>query len=577
MPPNFRPGELEQLAALLPLLRSGALQNFLKQMEVPAVSPAPPKNADAAMKEVQLATTAAGVRVGDGWTVQKTKKNKEAAKATKETAAGEGGVSDVLLPEGWSVPVLLSDGLLSSCTGVVLTSTSIAKQLSADMTGSKPLAVLSPGQVGIMGSWIHCLVMDIHGKTQCRRRWLTQLGPRDVLVEYCCAAPKREVPPDFTRVVVVARLGVTPPEVWKSIVEQPRPAIAKWLQSRAGISDFDCGRPTCLDGVFKIVCQVRATERLKCLSTSGADGVFVNPFLVGDSDRAEFKVVPVGRELAWEAARRLAEFHEDVAGVVLLKHGFGLRVLPSNFQLIVQLIHKDEADKFLGETYAVTGLPVSMGSEGLRAFLSPWQAAPVRSFRNGFVKTWIVRAGTPPVDRILQHEFGIAVIKDDEPRRARPPPSKAVWSSPSRTDTSFHPKAQVWPKCWADVVTNAPTMAPTAASQEVVRSGGGAAVLGGATPPASQGLGSSPGPSQASTAPASDLAALVLAAVTTAVVAAMQPIREELSTLKNSNTVLFREFRELRSGLGRMDMDESDGELEVGEDGAASTASKRRR
>ena len=99
-----------------------------------------------------------------------------------------------------------------------------------------------------------------------------------------------------------------------------------------------------------------------------------------------------------------------------------------------------------------------MGKESLQDFVSGWQVTPLYSFRHGFRRTWIVRAGTDPTDTIIQHDFGVALIK--EAIAKRPVVSTERFQAPLRTTSTFvREQASNYPKSWASVASGAANQA----------------------------------------------------------------------------------------------------------------------
>ena len=99
--------------------------------------------------------------------------------------------------------------------------------------------------------------------------------------------------------------------------------------------------------------------------------------------------------------------------------------------------------KFLGELWDVSGLPLSWGPEAVTDFLAGWKVSPVRTFRQGYRRTW--------VSAKLQHEFGLAVTKRSTAQKARTSPEIQKWM-PASEQRKTERKA-VFPQTWAAVVT----------------------------------------------------------------------------------------------------------------------------
>ena len=97
-------------------------------------------------------------------------------------------------------------------------------------------------------------------------------------------------------------------------------------------------------------------------------------------------------------------------------------------------------------------MPLAMGKESLLDFLSGWHVTPIHTFRHGFRRTWIVRATTDPIETIIQHDFGIAVVKEAvaKPRVV----ATERFQAPVRTASTFMRKtASNYPKSWVGVVS----------------------------------------------------------------------------------------------------------------------------
>ena len=92
-------------------------------------------------------------------------------------------------------------------------------------------------------------------------------------------------------------------------------------------------------------------------------------------------------------------------GVVSLRVGLGVRVLSENYQAVVQQIHKENAARFLGERFKVSGVPLGWGKTALACFLKEhgWDASPLDGpERKGFRRTWLVKAAAPPAEEVLE-------------------------------------------------------------------------------------------------------------------------------------------------------------------------------
>ena len=60
-----------------------------------------------------------------------------------------------------------------------------------------------------------------------------------------------------------------------------------------------------------------------------------------------------------------------------------------------------------------------MGPDAVTDFLAGWKVSPVKTFREGYRRIWVVRAMEQPISTKLQHEIGLAVIKRTVIAKAR--------------------------------------------------------------------------------------------------------------------------------------------------------------
>ena len=100
--------------------------------------------------------------------------------------------------------------------------------------------------------------------------------------------------------------------------------------------------------------------------------------------------------------------------------GGGIRLKAWDFKGILSLLQPEEREQFLGTTWVVFGLPVAIGKDSLQEFLGQSNIHTLHTFRHGFRRTWIVRAQEQPIERIVYHDFGLAVIKEAASRRVHP-------------------------------------------------------------------------------------------------------------------------------------------------------------
>ena len=62
-----------------------------------------------------------------------------------------------------------------------------------------------------------------------------------------------------------------------------------------------------------------------------------------------------------------------------------------------------------------------MGKQSLQQFLGEWKVYPLHTFRKGFQRTWIVRAVSDPLEKVVARDYGLAVIQEAVPRPTNRP------------------------------------------------------------------------------------------------------------------------------------------------------------
>ena len=114
-----------------------------------------------------------------------------------------------------------------------------------------------------------------------------------------------------------------------------------------------------------------------------------------------------------------------------------------NYEAVMMRLRPDDAQQFLRDRWEISGLPVTTGAEAVKAFVQGWDVHPLFSFRQGWRRTWVVRAAIAPQQRVVEHQSGFAVLQEYHPRRAAPSVQKERWSPPKRTSavhtTDFPP------------------------------------------------------------------------------------------------------------------------------------------
>ena len=367
-----------------------------------------------------------------------------------------------------------------------------------------------------------------------------------------CKAPKKQAPSDSAQIVLSMGKQHVSQAAWNSAVSQPRAAMKQWLEAQASVEMLDARPPYISDGKLQTVCWVPKKSRDACLKVSGQDGVFVNPFLAEDADRQEFKAVPLEPEVSLSAALRQAQFNPQAVGVVCMKKGFGLRVLAAKHEELLRHVHQDAAGKFLGGKYEVTGLPLSVGAEGVKEFLAPWSVHPVTTFRRQLTRTWVVRAEKAPTERILQHDYGIAVIQDVVFKQAAAKP-RMVWN-PTKAEM---PQSRTKPATtWAARLQGAESsrsrerVVPAATAREVQPAAAPAAVA--VEPPRTAAYGP-----PCSGSSSQDMAAIVREAVKQA----MDPLQKKVESLQQEMAAM-----KVEAIFGK-DVDYSDNDVVADEEG----------
>ena len=85
-----------------------------------------------------------------------------------------------------------------------------------------------------------------------------------------------------------------------------------------------------------------------------------------------------------------------------------------------------------------------MGRSALIEFLDTWRVIPEYTFRQGVRRTWLVRATTIPHITKVQHDQGLAVVKEAQPQ---PPTTQQVekFVEPTEPRSAFPASRKVTP------------------------------------------------------------------------------------------------------------------------------------
>ena len=412
-----------QMAAIKELLKAGTLDSVLAAASQRVNDP------KKSMKKQTKGEAPSPVPVSaDGWKTV----------GAKKVAAEEcpKACSDTLIPGGWNVPVWSEvDALTTESHGVGLASKGQTRSLLSNLKGSKQLAVLSPVNIDGAGKEMSVPVKDKDNRMQVRRRFLFQLG--EGTVEYTSDAPRPKVEKDTGMLVLTLSKDFSSKEVWKTASSAPQNAVREWLRGRLDAEVLEVRRPTRMVGDterLQLVAAISKSQIDAGLRKSGTDGVFVRRFFEEHESRDEFRIVPLRPDTTLkDALAKASGLGEKAWGIIVTKRGLAIRVLPKDFEEVIRSVRPQDHEHFTGQTYEISGLPAWMGSDGLRQMLGSWDVSPVATFRKGFRRTWIVRATEGPIQNIMQHEDGIAVIQlAGPPRRPQKPPIER-WNVPGRT------------------------------------------------------------------------------------------------------------------------------------------------
>ena len=407
--PNFggaNLAELQQLSLLLPLLRSGALSDFV------AGAQAQPKN----QPSVSRAAPSPEPESKEGWKVVKPKRP-EVVDATVKSEP----LSDVLQQEGFNAEVVACVDLLSQSKAcVALVSFSEAKKAVAELSSPLPMAILSTRKVDEKGEELAVLVKDKLGKLQTRTRFLVQLGAKPVTFNQSHIAKGGEVGELRKPVVVFLVQEKISKDMWENALKKPKHLIDQWLRSL--LQTESIGRiqePRLSEGILSAVAYVLAGNVDLVLKASGQQGVLSRPYWDSDRQPEMFAKVFLDCKHDREAALRIASSVKDKAwGLMSTRKGWASRVLAADQQAIQTQTNPSFQ---VGKVYKVSGLPLSWHEENVKKFLGDLDAMPLKFFRIGFRATWLVRSSQPPPATTVTNSDPVglnvlAVISESEPK-----------------------------------------------------------------------------------------------------------------------------------------------------------------
>ena len=298
---------------------------------------------------------------------------------------------DKLQQDAWSVRVEHTlAGFHRAKEGVFLASVKEAKVLMAEMHSNGSLAVLAPINVNEKGTEISVLVQNRNGCTQSRERFLHQLA--GVPVQYQSTGTTRGCVKDGGMKQIVQSLSkqCTDKQGWQAAELAPRVAARRWLQHRAGVEVLDVRLPTRIAGreELQVVAQIASSSYEGAQRASGTD-VMTRPFYTTEEEKTLFRSVPLPMDFSLDGALRKKSWLADRAfGVVTTRLGLAVRVKTPDFEEVVRLVQPENYNKFLGELWDVSGLPSSWRPGAVTYFLAGWKVSPVKTFRQGYRRTW---------------------------------------------------------------------------------------------------------------------------------------------------------------------------------------------
>lgn len=123
-----------------------------------------------------------------------------------------------------------------------------------------------------------------------------------------------------------------------------------------------------------------------------------------------------------------------------------------DFKEILTLLQPEKREQLSSKTWEISGLPVAMGKESLQEFIGDWKIPAHHTFRQGFRRTWIVRAAQQPTETVVYQDFGLAVIKEATPRRVEHSTERFQAPRADRSVTFVREKDANYPKSWAGIV-----------------------------------------------------------------------------------------------------------------------------
>ena len=504
------------LPQLFELLRSSALASLLPSKSTASTSVS--ATAQAALAQCHKSVPFPVQE--DGWQQQKPKKAKKAFPTEL--------ISEKLDPDGWSVPVRSSISELRMGTpGVCLASVDEAKRVMQELKADQPTAVLVPTNFNGAGVETSVFTTDKNGRAQTRVRYMFQLAQAPVV--FRSSVPVVATKPDCTKIVLMLYRAHMENAKWEFASKNCQSAARLWMKERLNVEALDVRPPTRPSGdteSMQVIAYIPKISVEALLKSSSLDGVFTREFYESDVDRQRYKVVMLPQSSTIEAAQRQAAWMAAIAmGIVSTQRGFAIRVPADQYETAVKMLYPTDCDRFLGKRWEVSGLPLSMGRSALIEFLDTWRVIPEYTFRQGVRRTWIVRATTLPHITKVQHDQGLAVVKEAQPR---PPTTQPVEKFVKPTEPRSAPPASrkvTPPQSWSSIVKGAPPLEQSRASA-------------------------------VQKPQASAQSAGIESVITAAIAAALRPYQDEMQKLQSSILVL----QQAQSEFASMEFEMQDGE-----------------
>ena len=459
---------MQQLQTLLALVREGspavkALLGAGQAATAPpsaAAAPLPPAPSKVGASKTLGASGQQKETGSDGWVPDKAKA--KGMQAKQKSCTGQPTQREELLSKSSAKVVSSTKELAVTEPCVCLATMAEGRRAVEELKSQKPMAVLVPARLDGRGVETQVFVKDSRGEKQTRTRFLVQIGQGEVTFDHSCVAYGKEVGQVNKKVVIYGVNGKCPKEVWKSLADNPKSAVDKWLKTIAGLTEAGhLSKPRLADEVLQVVAEVPPGAVDKAIASSGQCGLFAREF-VENGETGQLSKVPLPIEHDRAAALRIAASLGDKArGVVPTKKGWTVQVWSAHFQDVAHEVNPDRAALWAGAKYEVSGLPLSWNKDNVTSFLSGWGAEPVgRSTRVGFQHTWTVRAERPPpADEIRNPDslgLNVLALVKSKVHKPRKPKQVLTWS---RKPVSG--KQTALGNSWSAVVRGA-TSSPTA-------------------------------------------------------------------------------------------------------------------